>query len=97
MSEPVTIRILERDFTVGVASGERDGLVAAASLVDARMREIRGGNRMAAIDQVAVLAALDLAHEFLQLKARLDKRDAALAETLGELNRKLDGLFDSAR
>lgn len=97
MSEPVTIRILERDFTVGVAPGERDGLTAAAHLVDTRMREIRGGNRMAAIDQVAVLAALDLAHEFLQLKAKLEQRDAALAETLGELNRKLDGLFDAPR
>ena len=97
MSEPVNVRILDREYTVGVEPGERDGLTAAAHLLDARMREIRGSNRMAAIDRVAVLAALNLAHELLQLKAQSESRDQALGQVLGELNRKLDGLFDAAR
>ena len=97
MSEPVNVKILDREYTVGCEPGERDGLMAAAHLLDARMREIRGGNRMAAIDRVAVLTALNLAHELLQLRQAADQRDAALASTLGELNRKLDGLFDAPR
>ena len=97
MSEPVNVKILDREYTVGVEPGERDGLMAAAHLLDARMREIRGNNRMAAIDRVAVLAALNLAHELLQLRSQSEQRDQALNKTLGELNRKLDGLFDAAR
>lgn len=97
MSEPVNVKILDREYTVGVEPSEREGLTAAAHLVDSRMREIRGGNRMAAIDRVAVLAALNLAHELLQLKAQADQRDQALGQVLGELNRKLDGLFDAPR
>ena len=97
MSEPVNVRILDREFTVGVEPGERDSLVAAATLLDARMREIPGSNRMAAIDRVAVLTALNLAHELLQLRTQSEHRDQALNRTLGELNRKLDGLFDAAR
>lgn len=95
MSEPVNVRILDREFTVGVVPEERDGLMAAASLLDSRMREIRGSNRMAALDRVAVLAALNLAHELLQLRTQSQQRDQTLARTLGELNRKLDGLFDA--
>jgi cell division protein ZapA len=71
--------------------------MAAAHLLDARMREIRGSNRMAALDRVAVLTALNLAHELLQLKQAAEQRDLALNRTLGELNRKLDGLFDAPR
>jgi len=97
VSEPVNVKILDRDYTVGVEPGERDGLMAAAHLLDARMREIRGGNRMAAVDRIAVLAALNLAHELLQLRQEAERRDQALARTLGELNRKLDGLFDVPR
>ncbi|GGA84468.1 cell division protein ZapA [Arenimonas soli] len=97
MSEPVNVKILDREYTVGVEPGEREGLTAAAHLLDARMREIRGGNRMAAIDRVAVLAALNLAHELLQLRGQSEQRDQALNQTLSELNRKLDGLFDAAR
>ncbi len=97
MSEPVNVKILDREFTVGVEPGERDSLMAAAHLLDARMREIRGSNRMAALDRVAVLTALNLAHELLQLKQASEQRDLALNRTLGDLNRKLDGLFDAPR
>lgn len=94
-SQPVSIRLLDREYTVGCEPGERDSLLAAAKLLDARMREIRGSNRMAALDRVAVLAALNFAHELQQLRQENDGRDGELARTLGELHRKLDGLFDS--
>lgn len=95
MSTPINVKILDREFTVGVEPGEQESLLASASFLDARMREIRGSNRMVGIDQIAVLAALNLAHEFLQLKKLADNRDGALHQTLGDMNRKLDGLFDS--
>ena len=95
MTEPVNIKILDREFTVGCEPDERDGLLAAAHLLDARMREIRGSNRMAALDRVAVLAALNLAHEFMQLKAETQSREQTLNRTLVDMNRKLDGLFDT--
>lgn len=95
MSTPVNVKILDREFAVGVEPGEQESLQASARFLDARMREIRGNNRMVSIDQVAVLAALNLAHEFLLLKKAADERDGVLHQTLGDMNRKLDGLFDS--
>ena len=95
MSEPVEVRILDREFTVGCEPGERDSLMAAAQLLDTRMREIRGAHKMAALDRIAVLAALNLAHELQQLRAEGGSHDDAIGRALGEMNRKLDGLFDS--
>ena len=95
MSEPVEIRILDREFTVGCEPGERDSLMAAAQLLDTRMREIRGNNKMAALDRVAVLAALNLAHELQQLRGEGGRSDESIGRTLADMNRKLDGLFDS--
>jgi len=92
MSEAVNIRILDREYTVGVDPDERDGLLAAARLLEAKMREIRGSNRMAAIDRVAVLAALNLAHELEQLRHEQRSRDRELVRTLADLNRRLDAL-----
>jgi cell division protein ZapA len=93
-SEPVAIRVLDREYTVGVEPEERDSLIAAAKLLDGRMREVRGANRMAAVDRVAVLAALNLAHELQQLRDENGARDRELARTLDGLQRKLDGLAD---
>lgn len=95
MSEPVNVRVLDREFTVGCEPGEQDKLMAAAQFLDARMREVRGSNRSAALDRVAVLTALNLAAELLQGKQSGGAQEQQIARTLGDLNRKLDGLFDS--
>ena len=96
MSEPASVRILDRDYLIACEPGEREGLVAAAHLLDGRMRDIRGGNRMAAVDRIAVMAALNLAHELLQSKQASEQRDQQITRTLNELNRKLDTLIADA-
>ena len=85
--------MLDREYTVGVSAEERDGLLAAARLLDARMRELRGNNRMVALDRIAVLAALNLAHEVQQLRQERESQQRELAGTLEALNRRLDGLL----
>jgi len=87
-SDPVSVRILDREYTVGVGADGRDALMAAAKLLDGKMREIRGANRMAAVDRVAILAALNLAHELQQAR----ERDAEIERTLDALERRLDGV-----
>ncbi len=91
-SEPVNVTLLDREYTVGVGAGERDGLMAAAKLLDSKMREVRGANRMAAVDRVAVLAALNLAHELQQLRDENSLRNRELTRSLDILQRKLDSL-----
>lgn len=94
-SEPVSVRILDREYTVGVGAEERDSLMAASRLLDAKMREIRGSNRMAAVDRVAVLAALNLAHELQQLREDQARQANALQQALADLNRRLDRAIDA--
>ncbi len=94
-TQAVSIHVLDREYTVGVEPGERDSLVAAARMLDAKMREVRGANRMAAVDRVAVLAALNLAHELQQLRDDRERVDRELTRTLDELQRKLDGLLEA--
>jgi len=94
-SEPVNIRILDREYTVGCEPDERDGLMAAAKVLDAKMREVRGGNRMAALDRVAVLAALNLAHELQQARSESERRDRELSRTVGAMQHRLDDLLDT--
>ena len=90
--EPVNIRVLDREYTVGVAPGERDALIAAARLLDTRMRELRGSNRMAAIDRIAVLTALNLAAELQQLRNEQELRERELRQAMAAIERRLDAL-----
>ncbi|KQN96577.1 cell division ZapA family protein [Stenotrophomonas sp. Leaf70] len=96
-NEPVSVRILDREYTVGVEPAERDSLTAAARMLDARMRDIRGNNRMAAVDRVAVLAALNLAHELHLMRDELAQQQQRFQSAMNDLNRRLDNAIDDGR
>ena len=94
MSEanPVSVNILDREFLIGCTPEERPGLLAAASYLDGKMRELRGANRGStqSIDRIAVLAALNMAHELLQSKQNSESESGAVAQHLHALRAKLD-------
>jgi cell division protein ZapA len=94
-SEPVNIRVLDREYTIGVEPEGRDSLVAAARLLDSKMREVRGSNRMAAVDRIAVLAALNLAHELQQLRELGDGSNRDAQGVLDAVQRKLESALDA--
>ncbi|MEN5207822.1 cell division protein ZapA [Stenotrophomonas terrae] len=96
-TEPVSVHILDREYTVGVEPAERESLTAAARVLDGKMREIRGSNRMAAVDRIAVLAALNLAHELQQLRDEQVAQQQRFQAAMNELNRRLDLAIDNAR
>jgi cell division protein ZapA len=87
---PVTVNILDREFLIGCTPEERAGLLAAASYLDGKMREVRGASRTQSIDRVAVLAALNMAHELLQAKNNSESQSNVVAQQLQVLRAKLD-------
>ena len=91
-SEPVSIRILDREYTVGVSENERASLTAAARMLDSRMRELRGTNKMVAPDRLAVLTALNLAHELQQLRGEGGDSNGDTFKLLEQAHRKLDAM-----
>jgi len=69
------VTILGREYKVACKESERSELMQAVALLDKRMREIRDTGKVAAIDRIAVMAALNLAHDLL--RARSTEPDAA--------------------
>lgn len=66
--QPVTIRVLDKDYQVACPMDERESLLDSARLLDEKMREIRNTSKMVGTDRVAVMAALNIAHDLLQCK-----------------------------
>jgi cell division protein ZapA len=67
---PVTldITLLGRDYKVACKESERAELLDAVTFLDRRMREIRDGGKVAGADRIAVMAALNIAHELLRAR-----------------------------
>jgi cell division protein ZapA len=93
-NEAVNVHILDREYTIGVEPGERSSLMAAAKLLDTRMREVRGSNKMTAVDRIAVLAALNLAHELQQMRDEQHQRQREFTRIIDDLQHRLEQLPD---
>ncbi len=69
------VSLLGRDFKVACKESERADLTDAVALLDRRMREIRETGKISGAERIAVMAALNLAHDLL--RERKSARSAA--------------------
>jgi cell division protein ZapA len=69
-SDGVSVTILGKEFAVACPENERAALLAAASHLDKKMREIQASGKVIGTERTAVMAALNIAHELLELRAQ---------------------------
>lgn len=67
----LSVRILDKELKVACPEEQVESLSAAARMLDTRMREIRDASKSATVERVALMAALDLAHDLLQQRGVL--------------------------
>jgi cell division protein ZapA len=65
----IEVTILDRKLRIACKQEERDDLLKAVQYLDAKMREIRDGGKVIGGERIAVLAALNIAHELLSTRA----------------------------
>ena len=84
MSSPRTVTldamILGREFKIACSEDERQELADAVAMLDRRMREIRDAGKVSGSERIAVMAALNIAHELLR-----ERRSGSAVDGAAEL------------
>jgi cell division protein ZapA len=86
----VSVRIMEKEFVVACPYEERSALLDAAEFLNARMREIKESGKVVGLDRVAVMAALNLAHEFLKLRDRETRTDSGAGNRVRAMRERVE-------
>lgn len=89
-SIPVTVHILDKEYRVACKRGEEDSLIASARFVDQKMREIRSGGKVLGTDRIAVMAALNMAHELLDKQSQKEQVNEGINSRLRSMQQKID-------
>ena len=95
VTKTLEIKLLDRELRVACPEEERGELLDAVSFLDKRMREIRDAGKIASIERIALMAALNITHELLGMKVgkgvdvadfkrRMDSMQAAIDAALAE-------------
>lgn len=59
------VTIMGREFRVACPENEQHALMASVDFLDRKMREIRDSGKVIGIERIAIMAALNIAHELL--------------------------------
>jgi cell division protein ZapA len=104
----IDVCICGREYRVACEPNEREALEEAVAFVDGRMQEIADKIKTATPERVAVMAALNIAHEFLSFRAsdaegfdmasakrRIDRMEARLDALLAGPTEAQHKLFEA--
>ena len=90
----LTVRILGKDYLVGCPEGEEDALLRSAKQVDEKMNSIRKTGKVVGTDRIAVMAALNIAHEMLNSSSQVENIDKDVLENLINIESDISEAID---
>ena len=67
-AKTIEISLLGRNYKIACEDSERAALMEAVAYLDGKMGEIKKAGKVSGTDRIAVMAALNIAHELLSLK-----------------------------
>jgi len=98
--ETIEVSLLGRTYRVACDDDERESLMQAVAYLDAKMNEIRKAGKVMGAERIAVMAALNVAHELLSVKlgagfdvGQAKRRLSAIESRLDEAIAKQEKLF----
>ncbi len=99
-AKTIEVNLLGRTYRVACDDGEREALLQAVAYLDGKMSEIRKAGKVLGAERIAVMAALNVAHELLSVKlgsgfdlGQAKRRLSALESQLDAAIAKQEKLF----
>ena len=88
------ITIMGRDFRVACPEQEQAGLLEAVDYLNKKMLEIRDAGKVIGLERIAIMAALNIAHEYLstkvggfdmgEIKRRMTRMETVIDQAMSE-------------
>lgn len=93
----VSVRIMEKEFMVACPYEERSALLDSAEYLNARMREVRDSGKVVGLDRIAVMVALNLVHELLELRQRGAHLENEVAGRVRHLRERVEATLEKSQ
>lgn len=93
LNSPIKVHILGKEYQIVCPESEEHDLLIAARYLDDKMRKIRDTGRIIGTERIAVMAALNLAHELMQMQNQNKLLSTGLGGRLSSMHEKIDAVL----
>ena len=93
----VSVKILDKEYLVACPESERDKLFASVEYLNRKMQELRETGKVIGSERIAVMTALNIAHEFLEYKSRKEDYTLKVDAGIERLQAKIAGALSKGK
>ncbi|MEI7840849.1 MAG: cell division protein ZapA [Methylococcaceae bacterium] len=91
----ISLTILGKEYKIACDFDEQESLLESAKQLDEKMRKIRNAGKINGDDRIAVMVALNIAHELQLLKEDNLRLNRNLNECLSNMRHKIENVLEN--
>jgi cell division protein ZapA len=95
--KPITVTIMDKEYVVGATEDEREALFATVEYLNRKLREQRDSGKVIGSERVAVMAALNIAHEYLDYRRRNDSAASDIGAGIQRIQSKINSALSRGK
>jgi cell division protein ZapA len=88
--KPITVTILDKEYIVGCAENEREALFASVEFLNDKMQEQRDSGKVIGSERIAVMAALNVTHEYLEYRRDNETMSSDIGAGIDRIRSKIN-------
>ena len=96
-AKTMDIKLLERNYKVACPVGQESALQQAADALNQRLQETKENTQLTNVEQIAVMTALNLCHEWIQDQKEQSAKTAKLEEKIQLLQATIEQAMSEQR
>ena len=89
-TKPVNALILDKEYLISCPEDEREQLHTAVTFLNMKLNEVKDSGKVIGSERIAVMTALNIAHELLAYKRDNDDYTSSIDSTVRRLQNKID-------
>lgn len=93
--ETVLLNIMGKEYKIVCDAEERQALIDSARQLDMQMRHLRDSGKVNGADRIAVMAALNLVHDFGTSKNQNNQLPGAVVPVLAGMVKKIENVLEN--
>ena len=94
-SIPVAVKIADKEYKILCPEGEHESLLASARRVNSDMKNMRESGKALGSEKIAVMVALNIAHELINIEGSSNSDDSSISSRLDALQQSVDATLEN--
>ncbi len=95
--KPITVTILDKEYIVGCAENEREALFASVEFLNNKMQEQRDSGKVIGSERIAVMAALNVTHEYLEYRRHNESMSSDIGAGIDRIRSKINSALSQGQ